>query len=71
MSPFPYRVLRGARLSQLLADSVPFSDADAEESPEPASRPAALHLTSCAVELVEALWPVLSEALRSATLPVV
>lgn len=34
-SPFPYRVLRGARLSQLLADSVPFSDEDAEESPEP------------------------------------
>jgi spermidine synthase len=36
-SPFPYRVLRGARLSQLLADSVPFSDKDAEESPEPGS----------------------------------
>jgi hypothetical protein len=36
-SPFPYRVLRGARLSQLLADSVPFSDEDAEESPEPGS----------------------------------
>jgi spermidine synthase len=33
--PFPYRVLHGARLKQLLADSVPFSDADAEESPEP------------------------------------
>jgi hypothetical protein len=36
-SPFPYRVLRGARLSQLLADSVAFSDEDAEESPEPGS----------------------------------
>ncbi|HEY6811762.1 MAG TPA: fused MFS/spermidine synthase [Propionibacteriaceae bacterium] len=36
-SPFPYRVLRGARLSQLLADSVPFTDVDAEESPEPGS----------------------------------
>jgi hypothetical protein len=34
-SPFPYRLLRGARLVQLLADSVPFSDEDAEESPEP------------------------------------
>jgi hypothetical protein len=34
-SPFPYRVLRGARLSQLLADWVPFSEEDAEESPEP------------------------------------
>jgi hypothetical protein len=34
-SPFPYRVLRGARLNQLLADSMPFSDEDAEESPEP------------------------------------
>ena len=33
--PFPYRVLHGARLRQLLADSVPFSDEDAEESPEP------------------------------------
>jgi spermidine synthase len=33
--PFPYRVLHGARLKQLLADSVPFSDEDAEESPEP------------------------------------
>jgi hypothetical protein len=36
-SAFPYRVLRGARLSQLLADSVAFSDEDAEESPEPGS----------------------------------
>jgi hypothetical protein len=34
-APFPYRVLRGSRLSQLLADSVAFTDADAEESPEP------------------------------------
>jgi hypothetical protein len=33
--PFPYRLLRGARLHQLLADSVPFSDNDAAESPEP------------------------------------
>ena len=33
--PFPYRVLHGARLRQLLADSVPFSAEDAEESPEP------------------------------------
>ena len=33
--PFPYRVLHGARLRQLLADAVPFSDEDAEESPEP------------------------------------
>ena len=33
--PFPYRVLHGGRLRQLLADSVPFSDEDAEESPEP------------------------------------
>lgn len=33
--PFPYRVVHGARLRQLLADSVPFSDTDAQESPEP------------------------------------
>ncbi|HJV13562.1 MAG TPA: fused MFS/spermidine synthase [Propionibacteriaceae bacterium] len=33
--PFPYRLLRGARLHQLLADSPPFSDNDAAESPEP------------------------------------
>jgi hypothetical protein len=32
--PFPYRVLHGGRLRQLLADSTPFSDDDAEESPE-------------------------------------
>ena len=37
-SPFPYRVLRGARLNQLLADSKPFSMEDAEESPDPSSR---------------------------------
>ena len=33
--PFPYRLLHGGRLRQLLADSAPFSDDDAEESPEP------------------------------------
>jgi hypothetical protein len=33
--PFPYRVMHGARLRQLLADSVPFSEEDAEQSPEP------------------------------------
>jgi spermidine synthase len=33
--PFPYRVVHGARLHQLLANSVPFSDEDAEQSPEP------------------------------------
>jgi spermidine synthase len=33
--PFPYRVVHGARLHQLLANSAPFSDEDAEESPEP------------------------------------
>jgi hypothetical protein len=37
-SPFPYRVLRGARLNQLLSDSTPFSIKDAEESPDPSSR---------------------------------
>ena len=36
-SPFPYRVLRGARLNQLLADPPPFRDDDAAESPEPGS----------------------------------
>jgi hypothetical protein len=35
LSPLPYRVLRGARLNQLLADSKPFSDDQAEQSPEP------------------------------------
>jgi hypothetical protein len=35
--PFPYRLLRGARLRQLLADSLPFGDDDAAESPEPGS----------------------------------
>ena len=34
-SPFPYRVLHGARLRQLLVESLPFNDEDAEESPEP------------------------------------
>jgi hypothetical protein len=33
--PFPYRVVHGARLTQLLADAVPFSGEDAEQSPEP------------------------------------
>jgi hypothetical protein len=33
--PFPYRVLHGGRLKQLLADSAPFSDNDAEQSPDP------------------------------------
>jgi hypothetical protein len=33
--PFPYRLLQGARLTQLLADAVPFSEEDAEQSPEP------------------------------------
>jgi hypothetical protein len=33
--PFPYRVLHGGRLKQLLADSAPFSDDDAEQSPDP------------------------------------
>jgi hypothetical protein len=37
-SPFPYRVIRGARLNQLLADSTPFSGEDAEQSPEPGRR---------------------------------
>jgi len=37
-SPFPYRVVRGARLNQLLSDSKPFSMEDAEESPDPSSR---------------------------------
>ena len=36
--PFPYRVLRGGRLRQLLAESAPFSDDDAEQSPEPGPR---------------------------------
>ena len=33
--PFPYRVLHGTRLNNLLAGSTPFTDDDAEESPEP------------------------------------
>ena len=33
--PFPYRVLHGARLHQLLTGARPFSDVDPESSPEP------------------------------------
>ncbi len=33
--PFPYRVLHGARLAQMLAGAAPFTDADAEPSPPP------------------------------------
>jgi spermidine synthase len=36
-SPFPYRVLRGPRLHQLLGDSAAFNEKDAEQSPEPGS----------------------------------
>jgi spermidine synthase len=32
---YPYRVLSGARLAQLLAEASPFTDQDAEESPQP------------------------------------
>jgi hypothetical protein len=32
---YPYRVLSGARLAQLLAEATPFTDRDAEESPLP------------------------------------
>ena len=32
---YPYRVLAGARLAQVLADATPFTDRDAEESPSP------------------------------------
>lgn len=34
-SPFPYRVLQGSRLSQLLAGAAAFHDGDGELSPEP------------------------------------
>jgi spermidine synthase len=34
-APYPYRVLAGARLVQLLAGAAPFTDAEAEESPAP------------------------------------
>ena len=34
-SPFPYRVVHGDRLRQLLGGGMPFTDADAERSPEP------------------------------------
>lgn len=33
--PFPYRVVHGERLAQLIGGSLPFTDADAERSPEP------------------------------------
>jgi hypothetical protein len=33
--PYPYRVLRGSRLDQLLAGAAPFTDADSSSSPEP------------------------------------
>jgi spermidine synthase len=33
--PFPYRVLHGGRLRQMLADATPFSNDDAEQSPGP------------------------------------
>jgi spermidine synthase len=32
---YPYRVLQGARVAQLVAGSVPFTDADGEWSPDP------------------------------------
>ena len=34
-APFPYRVLHGARLTQLLAGARPFTDRDSEASPAP------------------------------------
>jgi len=34
-SPYPYRVLTGARLEQLIAGAAPFTDADSSPSPEP------------------------------------
>lgn len=34
-SPYPYRVLHGARLSQLLAGARPFTDEESEPSPDP------------------------------------
>lgn len=34
-SPFPYRVLHDARITQLVAGAAPFTDADAEVSPAP------------------------------------
>jgi spermidine synthase len=33
--PYPYRVVHGARLDQLVAKAAPFTDADAQWSPEP------------------------------------
>ena len=37
--PFPYRVVHGPRLSQLMAAAPPFTDADAEPSPLPPDSP--------------------------------
>ena len=37
-APYPYRVLAGARLAQLLAGAAPFTDAEAEESPRATAR---------------------------------
>ncbi len=34
-SPYPYRVLHGGRVAQLLAHATPFTDADREASPPP------------------------------------
>ena len=34
-APYPYRVVTGARLAQLLAGATPFTDAESEESPAP------------------------------------
>jgi len=34
-SPFPYRVLHGARLTQLVAQAHPFTDAESAQSPAP------------------------------------
>jgi hypothetical protein len=34
-SPYPYRVLHGARLTQLLAAARPFTDQESEPSPAP------------------------------------
>jgi hypothetical protein len=34
-SPYPYRVLTGQRLEQLVGGAAPFTDADSSPSPEP------------------------------------
>ena len=34
-APYPYRVVTGGRLTQLLAGATPFTDAEGEESPAP------------------------------------